>query len=102
MATERLLGKDAPAQRARAGELLKKPHLLSLNEYLATTKEFVRASFWINKPARIEDWVAAAETTFGKTALPRVGHSLARACMLGKRHDLARTPLQNAMAAAPE
>ena len=80
---------NATGKRERAEQLLKTPEL-SPSEWLAGSKELVRASLWEDRNVPIEPLLAQAKAKYGEDFVPKASHSLALSCLAAKRPDLAR------------
>jgi tetratricopeptide (TPR) repeat protein len=100
LATLRREARDYAGQSKAADELLQNPALLSASEYLAATKESVRAALWAGKIVKLDKVIAKGEKHFGKVFSLRLSHGLAVACSLARRQDLSATLLADVIASS--
>lgn len=80
---------DAAGKRTAAERLLDVPGL-SRGEWLSAARERVRATLWDGRPLDIEGMILNGVSLHGEDFRADAIHGLALACMMAKRHDLAR------------
>lgn len=93
LASARVEGESAARKREAAERLLEMPGLTAV-EWLAATKEWVRAGLWEGRRVDLEAQVNLAAARYGQEFAARAAHSMALSCMKARRHDLARKLLQ--------
>ena len=93
LASARVEGEGTQRKREAAERLLEMPGLTAL-EWLAATKEWVRAGLWEGRRIDLEAQLTQAASRYGQEFGARAAHSLALSCMKARRHDLARKLLQ--------
>lgn len=96
LAAAKIGSEAASARRMAAEAVLATPGLGPL-EWLAAAKEKVRCALWEGRAVDLDGLAQSAERQYGPEFRVRARHGLALACMMAKRHDLARDALRDTM-----
>lgn len=100
LASVRLAVGQLDVQQETAADLLQMPNLAKC-EWLLAAKEWVRTGLLSGESVDVDTLLSGAEQQYGAAFVPQARHGLALACMMAKRHDLARPLLQANIADLP-
>lgn len=93
LASAKVSGASASRRRELALQLLQEDGV-KREDWRAAAKEYVKASYEVGANVDVREWVQKGIGRFGDRYGVVLRHSLALACMVGKRHEVARVLLQ--------